>query len=154
MAGKRIRSVWFGVFAATISMSGCATSRSDFVVALPNGYQIVSATTSEPMIVKRGGRVIVRGPVDQYTVVRDLVVGLVQPPTPKKPSFVPEPPPPGQSERKPHETPKTVPDQGYFVLDTRSGELSKGLSEADYTARLKSLNISSPPKLSPPVLPE
>lgn len=118
-----MRSACFGALAATISMAGCATSRSDFVVALPNGYQIVrGGKAAEPMIVKKKGGVVVPGPVARYTVVRDVVVGAQT--------------------------------QGFFVLDTRTGALSKGLSEADYTARLKALNIAQAPELSPPVLPK
>lgn len=107
-----------------MSCGGCATSRADFVVALPNGYQIVrGGKADEPMIVKRSGGVVVPGPVERYTVLRNVVVGKVS-------------------------------EQEYFVLDTSTGELGKGLSESAYNERLKSLNISGSPELSPPVLPK
>lgn len=118
---RRVRAGSFAVFAA-ITTFGCASSTSPFVVALPNGYQIVRGKTSEPMIVKKSGGVVIPAPVSRYTVVRDVVVGAE--------------------------------DQTYFVLDTRTGEVNKGLAEAAYNDKLKSLNIPAAPELSPPVLPK
>jgi hypothetical protein len=126
MRAKRIRTACFGILLALVSIGGCAASRSDFVVALPNGYQIIRGKTSEPMIIKKGGHTIVPGPVASYTVVRDVVVGLVQA---------------GDKTR-------------YFVLNTRTGDVGKDLSESDYNERLKALNIPPSPELSPPVLPK
>jgi hypothetical protein len=45
-------------------------------------------------------------------------------------------------------------EQTYLVLDTRTGEVNKGLAEAAYNDKLKSLNIPAAPELSPPVLPK
>jgi hypothetical protein len=118
---KMMRAGGFSLFAAT-TLLGCATSaRSPFVVALPNGYQIVRGKTSEPMIVKKSGGVVIPAPVSRYAVVRDVVVGAE--------------------------------DQTYFVLDTRTGAVDKGLAEAAYNDKLKSLNLQASPELSPPVLP-
>ena len=129
MRGKRIRTACLGVLLAIVSITGCATSRTDFVVALPNGYQIIRGKTSDPMIVKKNGGTVVPGPVARYTVVRDVVVGVVQP---------------AGTDAKP----------AWFVLNTRTGELGTGLSESGYTERLKALNITAAPELSPPVLPK
>ena len=128
MRGKRIRTACFGVLLAIVSITGCATSRSDFVVALPNGYQIVRDKTSAPIIVKKKGGTVVPGPVAGYTVIRDVVLGKVQATPQEKPA--------------------------YFVIDTRSGAVAKGLAESDYIERLKALNIPPSPELSPPVLPK
>jgi hypothetical protein len=128
MGGKWIRAGGFAVAVATLSITGCATSRSDFVVALPNGYQIVRDKTEAPVIIKKKGGTVVPGPVASYTVVRDVVVGSVQATPTEKPA--------------------------YFVLNTRTGEVGKNLAESDYTARLKALDIPSAPELSPPVLPK
>jgi hypothetical protein len=128
MSGKRIRTAGFAVLLAIVSVTGCATSRSDFVVALPNGYQIVRDKKAAPIIVKKKGGTVVPGPVARYTVIRDVVVGAVQPPASDKPV--------------------------YFVLNTRTGEVGKNLAESEYNERLKALNIASPPELSPPVLPQ
>jgi hypothetical protein len=138
MRAKRIRTACFGVLLALVSIAGCATSRSDFVVALPNGYQIIRGKTSEPMIIKKGGRTVVPGPVASYTVIRDVVVGLV-PATQ-----------PAAAGDKPGAGDKT----GYFVLNTRTGEVGRNLSESEYSERLKALNIPPAPELSPPVLPK
>lgn len=70
MGGKRIRAACRGVLLAMVSISGCATSRSDFVVALPNGHQIVRDKSSAPIIVKKKGGTVVLGPVARYTVIR------------------------------------------------------------------------------------
>jgi hypothetical protein len=128
MQDKRIRTAGFAVLLAIVNVTGCATSHSDFVVALPNGYQIVRDKKAAPIIVKKKGGTVVPGPVARYTVVRDMVIGVVQ------------------------ATPTDEP--AYFVLNTRTGEVGKNLAESDYTERLKALNIASAPELSPPVLPE
>jgi hypothetical protein len=128
MGGKSIRAAGVAVLLATVGIMGCATSRSDFVVALPNGYQIVRDKTEAPIIKKKKGGTVVPGPVASYTVIRDVVVGLVQ------------------------ATPKDKPE--YFVLNTRSGELGKDLAESDYNERLKAMNLPPSPELSPPVLPK
>ena len=142
MHAKRIRTACFGVLLALLSVAGCAASRSDFVVALPNGYQIIRGKTSEPMIIKKGGRTVVPGPVASYTVIRDVVVGQVQ--------ATPADQKPPASGDKPSAGDKT----GYFVLNTRTGEVGKNLSESEYNERLKALNIPPAPELSPPVLPK
>lgn len=128
MGGKWIRGAGFAAVLATVSVTGCATSRSDFVVALPNGYQIVRDKTEAPIIIKKKGGKVVPGPVASYTVIRDVVVGMVQANPQDKPA--------------------------YFVLNTRSGEVGKDLTEADYNERLKALNLPASPELSPPVLPK
>ena len=147
MRAKRIRTACFGILLALVSIAGCATSRSDFVVALPNGYQIIRGKTSEPMIIKKGGRTVVPGPVASYTVIRDVVVGLVQPAPHDQTSKDQKPAAAGD---KPGPGDKT----GYFVLNTRTGEVAKNLAESDYNERLKGLNIPPSPELSPPVLPK
>jgi hypothetical protein len=124
MRVKVIRNAALGVLLAMVNLAGCATSRSDFVVALPNGYQIVRGGKSdEPMIVKRSGGTVIPAPVTRYTVVRDVVVGATG-------------------------------EKTFFVINTRTSEVGKDLSEADYTERLKALNIAPVPELSPPVLPK
>jgi hypothetical protein len=128
MGGKWLRAAGFAVVLATVSITGCATSRSDFVVALPNGYQIVRDKNEAPIIIKKKGGTVVPGPVASYTVIRDVVVGVVQ------------------------ATPKDTP--AYFVLNTRTGEVGKNLAESDYNQRLKALNLPASPELSPPVLPK
>ena len=128
MRGKRIRTAGFGVLLAIVSIMGCASSGSDFVVALPNGYQIVRDKSSAPIIVKKKGGTVVPGPVASYTVIRDIVVGIVQASPSDKPA--------------------------YFVINTRTGEVGKNLAESDYNERLKALNIPPSPELSPPVLPK
>jgi hypothetical protein len=156
MRGMSIRSACCGVLLAISAVSGCATSRSDFVVALPNGYQIIRDKSAAPMIVKKSGGTVVPGPVARYAVVRDVVVGVVAPEGEKlAPALKPA------TDAKPASDAKAASGQpaaaqktGYFVLNTRTGELGKDLAESAYTERLKSLNIPTAPELSPPVLPQ
>jgi hypothetical protein len=136
----RIRAACLGALLVCVSVSGCATSRSDFVVALPNGYQIKrGGNAAEPMIVKKSGGTVVPGPVVSYTVIRDVVVGRVQSAQAVNST--------SSAAAQPAE--KT----GYFVLETRTGALGRNLSETEYNARLKSLGLPPAPELSPPVLP-
>lgn len=124
MIRTALRACRFALVILSMGAGGCATSsRPNFVVALPNGYQIIrGGKAAEPMIVKRSGGVVVPGPVDSYTVIRDVVVGSVKP--------------------------------GFFVLDTRTGQVENALAENAYQEKLKSLNIAPLPELSPPVLPK
>jgi hypothetical protein len=131
----RMRTASVAAIVAVMTFAGCATSRPDFVVALPNGYQIIRGKSAEPMIVRKSGGVVVPGPVASYTVIRDVVVGVV-------------PPPSTGTAPAPNEK------QGYFVLNTRSGEVDKSLAEGAWNEKLKSLNIPPSPELSPPVLPK
>jgi hypothetical protein len=110
------------------SLVGCATGGSPpSVIVLPNGYEIVRNKASQPVIVK-GGRRQVAGPVGAYVVVRDVVMGVQQ-------ASLPSGPP-----------------SGYFVLKTSTGEVSTGLSEADWKSRLKDAGVEQVPILNPPLL--
>lgn len=125
--------------AAAMGLVSCATARSDFAVVLPNGYQIVRGNADEMQIVKNYGRVVVPGPIATYVVSRGVVTGLVQP-----------------SEAAPQKAASRSGEakQGYFVLDTRTGEAAVGLSEADWNARLKALGLPPSPYMTPPLLPK
>jgi hypothetical protein len=50
--------------------------------------------------------------------------------------------------------PPPNPNSRYFVLDTRTGEVSNNLSVQDWEAQLKKLDIASTPELAPPILPK
>ena len=165
MRSMSIRSVFFGVVLASVAGVGCAASRSDFVVALPNGYQIVRDKTSAPTLVKKKGGVVVPGPVARYTVIRDVVVGQVdrsaqtkdkaRDPAKDQTSSPAKDKPADKAAENDTPAEKTAGEkQGFFVLDTRSGQLGTQLSESAFNERLKSLNIPPSPELSPPVLPE
>jgi len=153
MRSMSLRSVFFGVVLASVAVVGCAASRSDFVVALPNGYQIVRDKASAPTLVKKKGGVVVPGPVARYTVIRDVVVGQVDSSAQKIDKAKGKPA--DKASENDTATEKTAAEkQGFFVLDTRSGQLGTQLSESAFNERLKSLNIPPSPELSPPVLPE
>lgn len=119
---ERFRAFVLGSIVAG-SIAGCATGVPPSVIVLPNGYEIVRNKASQPVIVK-GGRRQVAGPVGAYVVVRDVVMGV-------------------QSQSPP---------AGYFVLKTSTGEVSTGLTEADWKARLKAAGVEQVPILNPPLL--
>jgi hypothetical protein len=112
---------------AVVGLVGCATGSPPSVIVLPNGYEIVRNKVSQPVIVKGGGRQVA-GPVGAYVVVRDVVMGVQQPSS------------------------LSGPPSGYFVLKTSTGEVSTGLSEADWKSRLKDAGVEQVPILNPPLL--
>lgn len=95
-------------------------------VGLPGGYEL-SIANSNAIAVGNADDLIVIGPhVDRYRVVGDLVVGHVS--TPRWHQYPPEP-------------------TGYFVLDTRSGQVSKGLTMSGLASTLKTFGIAEQPTL-------
>ena len=64
--------------AAFGGLSG-AVAATRFVIALPNGYEMIRGKASEPTIVKRSGGVVVPGPIASFVVIHEVVTGLVQP---------------------------------------------------------------------------
>lgn len=123
---------------AAAGISGCATTSSGSVVALPNGYAIVHGKQGEPTIVKSGGSVVVPGPVATYRVIRQVVTGQVGV----------RPPAAAQG------LPQTAPlHGGYFVLDTHTGTIEAGLSMAQWNQQLKTLKIAASPELDAPIMP-
>jgi len=135
------RAVVFPVVLASLivaGIAGCAVGTPPSVVVLPNGYEIVRNKASQPIIVKGGGR-MTAGPVAAYAVVRDVVLGMQAAPTVAK-----------DSNRATKTQP--APAASYFVLKTSSGEVSTGLSEDDWKARLKAVGVEQVPTLNPPLL--
>ena len=137
MRSTRIRVFGFALL-ATLGMAGCATAAAPFVVALPNGYEIMRKQDRQPAVVKRSNGAVVIGPITTYAVVRDVVIGLV--PTPAAAD--------GGSEKR---SSKVQP--GYFILKTATGEMTPGLSEQDWKDHLKTLGVTMMPTLNPPILP-
>ncbi|MBX5463264.1 MAG: hypothetical protein IRZ28_19510 [Steroidobacteraceae bacterium] len=147
MHQSRIRATAYGLIAA-FGLVACATAGSEFVVALPNGYQIKRDKADQPTLVKRSGGVVVPGPVEKYIVLRDVVTGLV--PGPEGDAAKADA---KDAKRASRRASKSEP--GYFILRTRTGELSTGLSESEWSEQLKGLGLKAEPKdLSPPVLPK
>jgi hypothetical protein len=135
MRSTRIRVFGFALL-ATLGMTGCATAAAPFVVALPNGYEIMRKQDRQPAVVKRSNGSVVIGPITTYAVVRDVVTGLV-----------PSPAAADSSKRSSKVQP------GYFILKTDTGEMTQGLSEQDWKDHLKALGVTMMPTLNPPILP-
>ncbi len=138
-----ITAALFFLLSAAV-FTGTVTAASDFVIALPNGYDMVHGKKGEPTIVKRKGRVVVPGPIARYVVLHDVVTGQVQAATTA----------PAGAPAKPAGDTAADSKQGYFVLNTQTGEVAMNLSEADWNARLKALSLPESPGLSPPLLPK
>ncbi|MEP7242794.1 MAG: hypothetical protein ABI885_03820 [Gammaproteobacteria bacterium] len=162
-----MRRTWFGtgVLLVMITAASCALAASGFVVALPNGYEMIRDKADAPTIVKRSGSKVVPGPIAAYVVVRDVVTGQVMPTAGKpdkkarKPAASSEQPAttngtPANDGDKPVGAPgEAAPKPTYFVLNTGTGDVALGLSQEDWAQRLKQLGVDTPPELNPPLLP-
>jgi hypothetical protein len=143
MRKNGIRAGWFGLTMAACGWMSCAVAGSGFLIALPNGYEMIRDRSDAPAIVKKSGSKVVPGPIAAYAVVRDVVTGQVHAPAAAKTAA-----PAAQAAG-----PAADAKQGYFVLDTQSGKVEVSLSEADWNERLKNLGITAAPSLNPPLLP-
>jgi hypothetical protein len=123
---------------ATALGSAAIAANAPFVVALPNGYEIMRKQQGQLAIVKRKGGSVVTAPIATYAVVRDVVTGVV--PAPEE----------GDKGKR---APKSKAPPGYFILKTDSGEITQGLSEQDWKDRLKAMGVTILPTLNPPILP-
>jgi hypothetical protein len=125
-----------------LTMLGSATvaaRNAPFVVALPNGYEIMRKQEGQLAIVKRKGGAVVTGPITTYAVVRDVVTGVV-------------PAPEAEGDKAPKKRVSKAPP-GYFILKTETGEMTQGLSEQDWKDRLNAMGVTMLPTLNPPILP-
>jgi hypothetical protein len=128
------------VLTATLGSTAAIARNAPFVVALPNGYEIMRKQEGQLAIVKRKGGAIVTAPITTYAVVRDVVTGVV-------------PAPEGEGDKaKSKRGSKATP--GYFILKTDTGEITQGLSEQEWKDRLKAMGVTLLPTLNPPILPE
>ena len=139
MRGDRIRTFCFALLATVGFSAGCVAAKAPFVVALPNGYEIMRKQDRKPAVVKRNNGAVVIGPIATYAVVRDVVTGLI-------------PAPDAQGAGAKRAASKAQP--GYFILHTDTGELVQGLSEQDWKDRIKALGATLLPNLNAPILPE
>ena len=95
----------------------------DYSVPLPNGYFLERTNVDSVGIMGRDGEVIPPNIVE-IAVTGGIVVGRVD----CRDSW----------------------DTGYFVLDTRSGERSKGISQEELQKRLRTLGVEPVPTLRHP----
>ena len=123
-----------------LGMASCATSPPPAAIALPNGYYMEHDKASQARIVKRGGKVVVPGPIAAYGVHRALVVGAVGEWAPKEGGY-------------PNASPyKGTPDSRYFLLDTTSGTVDKGLQEDDWRIRMGQRGVPASFDIRAPLL--
>lgn len=113
-------------------LAGCLGC-GEYEVALPNGYELVRLGPNEIVIVLPHIGIIISPTVREYVVLSDVVTGYAEPP----PASVA-----GASEEAVAE--------GYFVIDTASGEKWVGLERAEWLERLREVGISGEPKLNEP----
>jgi hypothetical protein len=112
-----------------------------FVVALPNGYYLQRDRDTHVNLIKRGGSIVLRGPIAAYAVSGNIVAGCVGEWPPRSFAY-------------PNETPfPDSPDCRYFILDTPSGRIEKGLDPQSWRARLKEAGAPASLPITAPVLP-
>jgi hypothetical protein len=122
-----------------LGSTAIAARNAPFVVALPNGYEIMRKQENQLAIVKRKSGAVVTGPIKTYAVVRDVVTGVV--------------PEPGNDDGKSRSKRVSKAPPGYFILKTETGEITQGLSEEEWKNSLKEMGVSLLPTLNAPILP-
>jgi hypothetical protein len=120
------------------SLLSCATTPARPVVVLPNGYYLQPNNQEQSEITKRGGRVVLPGPVAAYAVSGHIVAGAIG----KAPV----------ASRLYADLAFTGgPNTQYFILDTMSGKLDSSLDKAQWSERLKQLAVPSDFQIFPPL---
>lgn len=105
----------------------------DYRISLPNGYEMVRIHSGSVAICDSNTVEVIGPNIDRYTVVQDVVAGHV---------VVARPDDFGQEEKP-----------GYFILDTRTGSVRKGLSEKQWIYSLSKYGVSDKPSLRRPMRP-
>jgi hypothetical protein len=116
----------------------CATTPTRPVVVLPNGYYLQPTDDEQSQIVKRGGKVVLPGPIAAYADSGSLVGGALGT-APTAGRLYSDQPYAGG------------PGTKYFVLDTATGKLESDLDATQWHARLKALGAPSDFEISPPL---
>ena len=119
-------------------MASCATTPAQPVVVLPNGYYVQPDKQEQSEIVKRGGRVVLAGPIAAYATSGDLVAGALGT-APTAGRLYSDQPYSGSG------------DTRYFILDTASGKLESNLDAMQWRDRLKSMGAPSNLEIYPPL---
>lgn len=114
----------------TFALVSCATTPARPVVVLPNGYDVTPRQDEQSEIIKRGGRVILPGPIAAYATFGNIVAGALGL-GPKAGRLYTDQPYTGG------------PDTRYFILDTANGNLESNLDAMQWRARLKALGVPS-----------
>ncbi len=108
------------------------------VVVLPNGYYVQPDKQEQSEIVKRGGRVVLPGPIAAYATSGDVVAGALGPVPPSAQPGVDQPYGGG-------------PDTRYFVLDTANGKIDSNLDATQWHEHLKALGVPPDLEIYPPL---
>ena len=108
------------------------------MVVLPNGYDLTPNKDDQSEIVKRGGQVVLPGPIGAYGTSGDIVAGaLGNGPTAGR-LYIDQPYTGG-------------PDTRYFILDTEKGKVESDLDGMQWHDRLKALGVPSDFEIYPPL---
>jgi len=122
----------------TLALASCATTPARPVVVLPNGYYLTPDQNEQSEIIKRGGRVVLPGPIAAYATSRNLVTGaLGMGPTAGR-----------LYSDQPY---KGGPDTRYFILDTTDGKLQSNLDAMQWKDGLKALGAPADLEIYPPL---
>lgn len=123
----RLASV--ALFVALVAICDCW----DYSVDLPNGYRLVRLNSYEVAIVLPDNRMLIDPDVRRYAISGSVVAGFAEVPK----SLPQQPPPPRQQE-------------GYFIVNTETGDVWDSLSQEAWLERLRLLGIESELKLKRP----
>lgn len=108
------------------------------MVVLPNGYDLTPNKDDQSEIVKRGGQVVLPGPIGAYGTSGDIVAGaLGNGPTAGR-LYIDQPYTGG-------------PDTRYFILDTAKGKVESDLDGMQWHDRLKVLGVPADFEIYPPL---
>jgi len=122
----------------TSLFASCATTPAQPVVVLPNGYYVQPDKQEQSEIVKRGGRVVLPGPIAAYATSGDVVTGALGT-APTAGRLYSDQPYAGSA------------DTRYFILDTASGKLESNLDAMQWRDRLKTIGAPSDLEIYPPL---
>ena len=112
-----------------------ASLRLDRSISLSNGYRLIRTNTDFVLLVrgeKHAIHMLIKPDITEYKVIGNLVVGLAIPPF------------------SPNVNTADIGNWGYFLLDTKTGELHKGLCRADWESILAEHKLTERPRLREP----
>jgi len=129
--------LWVILGCVAVSLSACADTRAGPVVALPNGYYLQPDREGQTELVKRDGHTVVPAPIAAYAVSGQVVAGALGKAQPQNRSYANDLPFHGGAETR------------YFILDTKTGLIDRGLDESAWHRKLNELGVTQSPEIYP-----
>lgn len=108
----------------------CGCGGNDFAVGLQNGYRLWKMNANEVYLAKPDDVLVIGPKIVLLNTDKEFIFGLVERP------------------ERTHANMEIIP--GYFLVDTKTHTLEKGLSKDAWLIRLKACGISGEPDLKRP----